>query len=128
MQRPDRKWSGGAFARYTVNEHFEAYAEIMFMDDYTDAQIAPTGSWGAAPVINCDNPMLSDQQRQIMCTDRGLGPDDVTSGDDTTILRRNGAGDVLGEGEREDLEKKVARLERREQLLTELIEEREDKG
>ena len=35
---------------------------------------------------------------------------------------------AIGEGEREDLEKKVARLERREQLLTELIEEREDKG
>ena len=34
---------------------------------------------------------------------------------------------ALVEGEREDLEKKVARLERREQLLTDLIEERSDK-
>jgi outer membrane receptor protein involved in Fe transport len=85
MQRPDRKWSGGAFARYTVNPHFEPYAEIMFMDDSTDAEIAPTASWGAE-VINCDNPMLSPQQRELLCTQAGFGPNDYAN---VITYRRN---------------------------------------
>jgi iron complex outermembrane receptor protein len=79
MQRPDRKWSGGAFARYTVNRHLEPYAEVMFMDDYTDAKIAPTANFGETFVVNCDNPMLSAQQRDLLCTQAGFGPDDYAN-------------------------------------------------
>ncbi|MCG6922935.1 MAG: TonB-dependent receptor [Acidobacteria bacterium] len=86
MQRPDRKWSGGAFARYTVNPHLEPYAEIMFMDDSTDAEIAPTANFGNTEVINCDNPMLSPQQRDLLCTQAGYGPDDDAN---VLTLRRN---------------------------------------
>jgi outer membrane receptor protein involved in Fe transport len=86
MQRPDSKWSGGAFARYTVNEHFEPYAEIMFMDDYTDAQIAPTADFGSTWVINCDNPMLSAQQRDLLCVQPGYGPHDYAN---VVTFRRN---------------------------------------
>ncbi|MCG6922651.1 MAG: TonB-dependent receptor [Acidobacteria bacterium] len=83
LQRNDEKWSGGAFARYSVSEHFEPYAEVMVMDDYSDAQIAPSGNFANTSVINCDNPMLSEQQRQLTCGDQ-------TSGYATMImLRRN---------------------------------------
>jgi outer membrane receptor protein involved in Fe transport len=83
MQRNDRKWSGGAFARYTVNEHFEPYAEIMVMDDYSDAQIAPSGNFFSTTVINCDNPMMSESQRRDICGDQTAGLADVY------IARRN---------------------------------------
>jgi iron complex outermembrane receptor protein len=73
MQRNDRKWSGGAFAHYTVNEHFEPYVEAMMMDDVSDAQIAPTGTFYASTTVNCDNPMLSDQQRSLICGDATTG-------------------------------------------------------
>ena len=86
MQRPDEKWSFGAFANYEINEHFDVYSEVMFMDDYSEAQIAPTGNFGRTTVINCDNPMLSDQQRDLICTSLGYGPDDMAN---LTILRRN---------------------------------------
>ena len=46
MQRNDQKWSGGGFAHYTFNSKVEPYSEIMFMDDYSDAQIAPSGTGG----------------------------------------------------------------------------------
>ena len=86
MQRPDTKWLGGGFMNYEWNRHAEAYADVMFMDDYTDAQIAPSGDFGNTDELNCDNPMLSAQQRQLLCTDRGYGPTDIAT---VIILRRN---------------------------------------
>ncbi|MCG6922230.1 MAG: TonB-dependent receptor [Acidobacteria bacterium] len=73
MQRNDRKWTGGGFARYSVNDHFEVYAEAMVMDNVSDAQIAPTGTFYTSDHINCDNPMFSDQQRALICGDQTEG-------------------------------------------------------
>ena len=86
LQRPDRKWSAGGFANYEINEHFDVYAEVMFMDDYSEAQIAPTGNFGRTDTINCDNPMLSEQQFDLVCTQAGFGPEDTAN---LIILRRN---------------------------------------
>ena len=86
IQRPDEKWNAGGFAHYTINDNFEPYLEIMFMSDYTDAQIAPSGSFATINRINCDNPMLSDQQRDLICTQAGYGPDDYAN---VRVLRRN---------------------------------------
>jgi outer membrane receptor protein involved in Fe transport len=89
IQRPDDKWNAGGFAHYTINEYFEPYLEVMFMRDYTDAQIAPSGSWGIDS-INCDNPMLSDQQRDLICVQPGYGPHEYAN---VRIRRRNIEGD-----------------------------------
>jgi len=86
MQRPDTLWRGGGLMNYQWNRHAEAYADIMFMDDFTDAQIAPSGNFGNTSQLNCDNPMLSPQQRQALCFDMGYGPTDVAN---VVILRRN---------------------------------------
>lgn len=86
IQRPDERWNAGAFVNYEFNEHAEGYIEMMFMNDYTDAQIAPSGNFAVYNQINCDNPMLSDQQRDIICTQGGYGPTDMA---DVYILRRN---------------------------------------
>lgn len=86
LQRPDIRWSAGAFADYEINKHFDVYTEIMFMDDFSNAQIAPTGNFGVTESINCDNPMLSEQQRDIICTQAGYGPTDEAN---FLVLRRN---------------------------------------
>ncbi len=86
MQRPAEKYTGGGFVNYEWNQHFEAYANLMFMDDYTDAQIAPSGNFGNTDMINCDNPMLSEQQRAMLCTAHGYGPTDMAN---VLVLRRN---------------------------------------
>jgi iron complex outermembrane receptor protein len=90
MQRPDQKWSAGGFANFEINDNFDVYTEVMFMDDYSEAQIAPTGNFGRTEVINCDNPMMSEQQRDLVCTSLGYGPTDLAN---LTILRRNLEGD-----------------------------------
>jgi len=90
MQRPDKKWAGGGFINYKFNEHVDVYAEVMFMDDYTEAQIAQSGDFGNTEQLNCDNPMMSPQQRELLC-----GPDVVYIDDfgiprtNTLVLRRS---------------------------------------
>jgi iron complex outermembrane recepter protein len=86
MQRPDQKWLGGAFVDYEWNRHFHAYLDVMLMDDTTDAQIAPSGDFGNTTQLNCDNPMLSEQERTLICTNSGYGPHDMAN---VNILKRN---------------------------------------
>lgn len=44
-QRPDERWSAGAFADFEVNEHAVAYLEILSAHDSTRAQIAESGTF-----------------------------------------------------------------------------------
>lgn len=76
FQRPDERYTGGAFGRYEINEHVEVYSELMFMDDVSDAQIAPSGAFFVTTTLSCGNPLLSDQQFGLICGDLGLGKDD----------------------------------------------------
>jgi len=62
-QRPDERFTLGAFAHYEFNEHAELYSELMFMDDRTVAQFAPAGVFFQTLDFNCGNPLLSAQQR-----------------------------------------------------------------
>lgn len=82
-QRPDERYTGGVFGRYQINEHVETYTELSFMDNRTNAQIAPSGAFGLAFDLSCSNPFLSGQQRGVLC---GGSTDGSV---ETTILRRN---------------------------------------
>ncbi|NUR10220.1 MAG: TonB-dependent receptor, partial [Bradyrhizobium sp.] len=68
-QRPDERYTAGAFADYEVSKAIHPYMEFMFMDDHTLAQIAPSGDFGNTYTINCDNPLMSAQARGIVCAD-----------------------------------------------------------
>ena len=71
FQRPDDRYTGGAFAHYDINDHAKAYMEFQFMDDRTYAQIAPSGAFTGSGLatangvptgawaIKCANPYLS---------------------------------------------------------------------
>jgi iron complex outermembrane recepter protein len=77
-QRPDERYTMGAFARYEINEHMEAYAQAMFSDYQSVAQIAPSGNFFNTTRINCDNPFLpanADDPGVDLCT-----PGQVASG------------------------------------------------
>jgi outer membrane receptor protein involved in Fe transport len=71
-QRPDERYTFGAFANYEIKESLRPYLEVMFMDDRTLAQIAPSGNFFNTASINCDNPLLSAQQRAILCAPNNL--------------------------------------------------------
>jgi iron complex outermembrane recepter protein len=69
-QRPDERYTLGAFANYELNDRAELYSELMFMDNRTVAQFAESGIFFQTNSdINCNNPFLSAQQQAtIGCT------------------------------------------------------------
>jgi outer membrane receptor protein involved in Fe transport len=74
LQRPDQRYGFGSFAHYEINPHFQAYADLMFMEDNSTAQIAPGGIFAASGpgpggtfAINCNNPFMSTQEATLLC-------------------------------------------------------------
>ncbi|MCB2111962.1 MAG: TonB-dependent receptor [Parvularculaceae bacterium] len=59
-QRPDERYTLGAFAHYEANRHLDFYLEAMFYDYTSDAQIAFTGTFFTTNAVNCDNPLISN--------------------------------------------------------------------
>ncbi|HEV2818478.1 MAG TPA: TonB-dependent receptor [Allosphingosinicella sp.] len=86
-QRPDERYTLGAFANYEISDSLRPYLEVMFMDDRTVAQIAPSGDFGNTFLINCDNPLLSAQQRAIVCQ-----PGNLIAADGSTVNANRGPG------------------------------------
>ena len=75
-QRPDERYTMGAFGRYEVNDKAEVFAQLMFSDYKSVAQIAPSGNFFSTPDINCGNPLLGAQQRTtIGCTAGDIAAD-----------------------------------------------------
>ncbi len=66
-QRPDERYTAGAFLHYELNEHATAYSQLMFMQDISTAQIAPGGIFVDLRTFNCSNPFLSSQEVSAWC-------------------------------------------------------------
>jgi len=66
-QRPDERYSVGFNGHYQINDNVEAYTQFMFMDYQSRAQIAPSGNFFVTQGVNCDNPLLSANQRAGLC-------------------------------------------------------------
>ncbi|HYE50802.1 MAG TPA: TonB-dependent receptor plug domain-containing protein, partial [Azospirillaceae bacterium] len=95
-QRPDKRYTMGAMGHYEINEAVDVYAQLMFHDDRTIAQIAPSGLfYGNFYQVPCSNPLLSADQVQKLCTDLGYGLDDTAT---VLIGKRN----VEGGGRQDD--------------------------
>ena len=88
FQRPDERYTAGAFVHYDVNDHARVYSEFMFMDDRSIAQIAPSGAFsGAGPgatatgvpdgtfLVNCNNPYLTPLELTYWCAGSTAAPD-----------------------------------------------------
>ncbi|MGN7151808.1 TonB-dependent receptor domain-containing protein [Brevundimonas diminuta] len=72
-QRPDERYTLGAFGHYQVHDKVELYTQLMFSDYSTVAQIAPSGNFfgefrggfrttDGSSFVNCNNPLLNAQQ------------------------------------------------------------------
>ncbi len=66
FQRPSERFQIYARGHYDITEDITAFADFSFTNNSSDAQIAPTASFGiGAYSINCDNPFIQG----------GSGPD-----------------------------------------------------
>lgn len=86
-QRPDKRYTFGAFAHYDVSDQLEAYTELMFVDDRSLSQIAPSGAFFITDTLPCGNPLLSEQQFQAICGRFGLNKSDISK--NTFLGKRN---------------------------------------
>lgn len=96
LSRQDTRFSGGFFGHYDLTSYAKPYTEFSFMDDRSFQQIAPGAVFAGSNALssdqsgfwftNCDNPLLSAQERGVLCTGQGLGPTDDTEMD---LRRRN---------------------------------------
>jgi outer membrane receptor protein involved in Fe transport len=72
FQRPDERFTAGVFGNFKISDSADVYGEIMFMDDRSVAQIAPSGAFFGTYSVNCNNPYWSDSMRQQFCGAFGL--------------------------------------------------------
>jgi len=102
LQREDKRFQAGFMAHEQINEHIQPYMEFGWMDDRSAAVVAPSGLFlGADPftgdgneLINCSNPLLSAQERSLICTPAQIAADTANPGSkgnsaDVEIGRRN---------------------------------------
>jgi len=85
--QPNDRYAFGAIGHYELSERVEAYAEFGFSDNTIVDQIAPSGIFfGQTDTINCDNPFLSAELVQTICTNNGFAATDDAP---VNIGRRN---------------------------------------
>lgn len=94
FQRPDERYTGGVFGHYEINKHVDVFTELNFMDNRSNAQIAPSGAFFVTSALSCGNPFLSDQQFDLICGQFGLGENDFQ---DLFLGRRNVEGGFRNE-------------------------------
>ncbi len=61
FQRPSERYTLYAKATVDINDTLEAFADISYMNNFSDAQIAESASFGRHP-INCANPFINVPQ------------------------------------------------------------------
>ena len=58
FQRPSERWTIYGKGHIDVSDNIEAFMDLSYTNNISDAQIAPTASFGGNYSINCDNPFL----------------------------------------------------------------------
>lgn len=88
FQRPDERFTFGAFVDYEINDNFKPYMEVSFMRDRTDAQIAESGTFFAETyIIPITSDIIDEAQRTQLIDAFGIDP--VTGSFATYIGKRN---------------------------------------
>ncbi len=72
-QTPQERWQATTVATYDINENTEVYARASFSNNRSDAQIAPSGTFGTAFTIPVMNPFFTDATRTTIVDDLNAG-------------------------------------------------------
>ncbi len=82
FQRPSKRYSFYSRGHYDITENLEIYADFSYTNNTSDAQIAPTASFGVFD-INCGNPLIQDNQGIAFTDVFGCSSSDIAN--DTII-------------------------------------------
>lgn len=72
LQSPDKRYNADLFGRYRISDKAELYGELMYMHDEADIKLSPTAVFTVSEKINCNNPLISAQEKNLICTSVGL--------------------------------------------------------
>lgn len=94
--RDNERFNAGFQAHLELSDAVQPYAEFSFMNDRSYQEIAPSGLFrDSNPLellsgnyeVNCSNPLLSAQQRGILCTPAQVAADTAEPGSESAIVR-----------------------------------------
>jgi iron complex outermembrane receptor protein len=84
FQRPSERYTIYGKGHIDVSDNVEAFADISYTNNVSDAQIAPTASFGTSSYsINCDNPYIQNSPAgglQLTTDVYGCTPADIAAG------------------------------------------------
>ncbi|MEL7312745.1 MAG: TonB-dependent receptor [Pseudomonadota bacterium] len=81
FQRPSERYNIYAKGFYSLTDNIEAFTDFSYTNNFSDAQIAPTASFGiGAYSINCDNPLIQGNTGIAFTDIFGCSAQDVTDG------------------------------------------------
>nr|WP_136249897.1 TonB-dependent receptor [Ningiella ruwaisensis] len=82
FQRPSERYHFYAKGDYEITDDLEAYADFSYVNNTSDAQIAPSASFGiGAYDINCDNPLIQGNSGVAFTDIFGCTADNIANGD-----------------------------------------------
>lgn len=94
--RDNERFNGGFQAHIDVADAVQPYAEFSFMNDRTYQEIAPSALFidsnpleptSGGYLVNCSNPLLSAQQRAIICSPAQIAADAASPGSASGVVR-----------------------------------------
>ncbi len=89
FQRPSERYSIYGKGSYEITDDIEAFGDISYMNNVSDAQIAPSASFGTSSYqLNCDNPFLQTPGLNLATDIYGCTAADIAAG---TIVSNVGA-------------------------------------
>jgi len=85
FQRPNERYTIYAKGQYELTDNLEVFLDASYVDNSSDAQIAPSASFGfGAYSINCDNPLIADNDGVSFYDVFGCSEEDIEEGNDVS--------------------------------------------
>jgi iron complex outermembrane recepter protein len=72
FQRSMKRYTGGAFVHYNINENAQVYSETMWSNIETIAQYGPSADFFSPANISCSDPLLTAQELATLCNPTNL--------------------------------------------------------
>jgi len=89
FQRPSERYQIYAKSHYEFADGHEAFLDVSYVNNFSDAQIAETASFGSSSyAINCNNPFIRTSPVDLATDIFGCSQDDIDNG---TIMSNLGA-------------------------------------
>jgi outer membrane receptor protein involved in Fe transport len=79
FQRPNERYTAGAFLHYDVNDYASVYMQTMFARNTSTAQYGPSGDFFLPETISCTNPLLTAQELGVLCNPTTLAQNHLYS-------------------------------------------------